>query len=125
MTCIVFVFDMHSSVPAVPVPLPVLVKLLSFLLLSSSLISLSSPGKILAKLLQICRVSVNWLVESETYNEWMWEDDFEVDDAGDPVRNEDFMSEEDYADCFEKKVKKKGITPKSCRRLLSKTTLLL
>ena len=38
----------------------------------------------------------------------MWEDDFEVDDAGDPVRNEDFMSEEDYADCFEKKVKKKG-----------------
>ena len=114
MTCIVFVFDMHSSVPAAPVPpLPVLVKLLSFLLLSSSLISLSSSGKILAKLLQICRVSVNWLVESETYNEWMWEDDFEVDDAGDPVRNEDFMSEEDYADCFEKKVKKKGITQKS------------
>ena len=34
-------------------------------------------------------------------------------EVGEPVRNEDFMTEEDYADCFEKKVKKKGNT-KGC-----------
>lgn len=57
---------------------------------------------------EIYRVSVNWLFESESYNEWMWEDDFEVDEAGDPVNNEEFISEDDYAECFEKRVKKKG-----------------
>ena len=57
---------------------------------------------------RIPRVSVNWLFESESYNEWMWEDDFEVDEAGDPVNNEEFISEDDYAECFEKRVKKKG-----------------
>jgi len=56
----------------------------------------------------IYRVCVNWLIESESNNEWMWEDDFEVDEQGEVIRNDDFLTEEEYDDCFEKKQKKKG-----------------
>ena len=55
-----------------------------------------------------CSVCVNWLIESESNNEWMWEDDFEVDEQGEVIRNDDFLTEEEYDDCFEKKQKKKG-----------------
>ena len=51
---------------------------------------------------------MNWLIESESNNEWMWEDDFEVDEQGEVIRNDDFLTEEEYDDCFEKKQKKKG-----------------
>ena len=53
---------------------------------------------------------MNWLIESESNNEWMWEDDFEVDEQGEVIRNDDFLTEEEYDDCFEKKQKKKGTT---------------
>lgn len=53
------------------------------------------------------RVSVDWLFEGEEYNEWMCEEDYEVEENGTIKANEMYMSEEEYSNCFEKP-KKKG-----------------
>ena len=33
------------------------------------------------------RVSVDWVIESEDYNEWMCEEDYEVESNGEPKVN--------------------------------------
>merc|ERR1711962_576420 len=53
------------------------------------------------------RVSVDWLIEGEDYNEWMCEEDYEVEINGEPKVNEMYLSDEEYSNCFEKP-KKKG-----------------
>merc|ERR1712051_609645 len=53
------------------------------------------------------RVSVDWVIESEDYNEWMCEEDYEVESNGEPKVNEMYLSDEEYSNCFEKP-KKKG-----------------
>ncbi len=53
------------------------------------------------------RVSVDWLFEGEEYNEWMCEEDYEVEENGTAKPNEMYMSDEEYSGCFEKP-KKKG-----------------
>merc|ERR1719215_889219 len=52
------------------------------------------------------RVSVDWLIEGEEYNEWMCEEDYEVDEDGEPKSNEMYMAEEEFSNCFEKPRKK-------------------
>merc|ERR1712223_1161637 len=52
------------------------------------------------------RVSVDWLIEGEDYNEWMCEEDYEVETNGEPKVNEMYMSDEEYSNCFEKPKKK-------------------
>ena len=54
------------------------------------------------------RVSVDWLLDMDDYNEWMCEEDYEVDEeaGGDNKANEMYMTEEEYAGCFEKPKKK-------------------
>merc|ERR1712029_907716 len=54
------------------------------------------------------RVSVDWLFEAEEYNEFMCEEDYEVEENGQNKSNEMYMTEEEYSNCFEKPSKKKG-----------------
>merc|ERR1711963_707986 len=54
------------------------------------------------------RVSVDWLIEAEEYNEFMCEEDYEVEENGQNKSNEMYMTEEEYSNCFEKPSKKKG-----------------
>ena len=55
---------------------------------------------------EVYRVTVDWLYETETNNEWMCEEDYEVDEAGEPTTGEMYMAEDEYATCFEKPKKK-------------------
>jgi hypothetical protein len=52
------------------------------------------------------RVSVDWLYDAEDYNEWMCEEDYEVEDNGDNKVNDMYMAEDEYSNCFEKPKKK-------------------
>merc|ERR1712223_1375777 len=54
------------------------------------------------------RVSVDWLFEAEEYNEFMCEEDYEVEENGQNKSNEMYMTEEEDCNCFEKPSKKKG-----------------
>merc|ERR1711868_317436 len=54
------------------------------------------------------RVTVDWLFEAEEYNEFMCEEDYEVEENGQNKSNEMYMTEEEYSNCFEKPSKKKG-----------------
>merc|ERR1711963_51203 len=54
------------------------------------------------------RVTVDWLIEAEEYNEFMCEEDYEVEENGQNKSNEMYMTEEEYSNCFEKPSKKKG-----------------
>ena len=54
------------------------------------------------------RVSVDWLIEAEEYNEFMCEEDYEVEENGQNKSNEMYMTEEEYSNCCEKPSKKKG-----------------
>ena len=54
------------------------------------------------------RVSVDWLYETEEYNEWMCEEDYEVEENGKNKSNPMYMDEDEYSNCFEKPSKKKG-----------------
>eukprot|EP00094_Tigriopus_californicus_P005291 TCALIF_05101-PA protein Name:"Similar to SMARCC2 SWI/SNF complex subunit SMARCC2 (Homo sapiens)" AED:0.04 eAED:0.04 QI:0/0.66/0.57/0.85/1/1/7/277/1078 len=72
-------------------------------------------------------VSLEWLMEMEEYNEFMTEEDFEVDETGEPKLNELNLGYEEFSACEEKPLKKKGSskrtrspspspTPKSSRK---------
>jgi len=52
------------------------------------------------------RVSIDWLLEADGYNEWMCEEDYEVEDDGKPKENEMYMNDEEFSNCFEKPKKK-------------------
>ena len=52
------------------------------------------------------RVSIDWLLEADGYNEWMCEEDYEVEDDGKPMENEMYMNDEEFSNCFEKPKKK-------------------
>ena len=52
------------------------------------------------------RVSVDWFFEAEEYNEWMCEEDYEVDEKGQNKANEMYMTDDEYSNCFEKPKKK-------------------
>ena len=53
------------------------------------------------------RVSIDWLLEAKEYNEWMCEEDYEVDEKHNNKTNDMYMTDEEYSNCFEKP-KKKG-----------------
>ena len=60
------------------------------------------------------RVSVDWLLEGEEYNEWMCEEDYEVEEDGKIKENEMYMDQDEFSNCFEKpkkKTKKRGRSP--------------
>jgi hypothetical protein len=61
------------------------------------------------------RVSVDWLYDAEDYNEWMCEEDYEVEDNGDNKANDMYMTEDEYSNCFEKPKKnakrKRSLSP--------------
>lgn len=57
---------------------------------------------------EVYKVTVDWLFDMEDYNEWMFEEDYEVDDKGIHKANDTYMDEDEYASCFEKPNKKKG-----------------
>jgi hypothetical protein len=57
--------------------------------------------------LEIYRVSVDWLFDMEDYNEWMYEEDYEVNEKGEHKANSTYMNEDEFASCFEKQPKKK------------------
>ena len=52
------------------------------------------------------RVSIDWLLEAEEYNEWMHEEDYEVDEKHNNKVNDMYMTDEEYSNCFEKPKKK-------------------
>lgn len=52
------------------------------------------------------RVSVDWLFEAEEYNEWMCEEDYEVEENGEAKSNDLYLTEDEYSNCFEKPKKK-------------------
>ena len=52
------------------------------------------------------RVSIDWFLEAEEYNEWMCEEDYEVDEDGENKTNEMYLTDEEYSNCFEKPKKK-------------------
>lgn len=60
----------------------------------------------------VYRVSVDWVYDMEDYNEWMLEEDYEVDLKGEHKANDSYMNEDDYATCFEKPSKKKQMKRK-------------
>ena len=43
------------------------------------------------------RVSVDWLFEADEYNEWMCEEDYEVEDDGKPKENEMYMDQDEFS----------------------------
>ena len=51
-------------------------------------------------------MSVDWILESEEYNELMCEDDYEVEENGEAKANDLYMTEEEFSNCFEKPKKK-------------------
>ena len=53
-------------------------------------------------------MSADWLFDAEDWNEWMCEEDYEVEENGDAKINEMFMSEDEFNVCFEKPKKKPG-----------------
>jgi hypothetical protein len=57
---------------------------------------------------EVYRVSVDWIFDMEDYNEWMLEEDYEVNEKGVHKVNESFLNEDEYGTCFEKPTKKKG-----------------
>ena len=61
------------------------------------------------------RLSVEWLYESDSYNEFMCEEDYEVDDkTGENKDHELLMTYDEFAGCDEKpkkKGKKRGRSP--------------
>ena len=52
------------------------------------------------------RVSVDWILESEEYNELMYEEDYEVEENGEAKVSDLYMTEEEFSNCFEKPKKK-------------------
>ena len=52
------------------------------------------------------RVSIDWFLEAEEYNEWMCEEDYEVDEDGENKTNDMYLTDEEYSNCFEKPKKK-------------------
>lgn len=52
------------------------------------------------------RVSVDWLLDAVEYNEWMCEEDYEVEENGEAKSNEMYMTEDEFSNCFEKPKKK-------------------
>jgi hypothetical protein len=57
---------------------------------------------------EMYRVSVDWIFDMDDYNEWMLEEDYEVDEKGVHKVNDTFLNEDEYVTCFEKPTKKKG-----------------
>ena len=53
-------------------------------------------------------MGADWLFDMEEYNEFMCEEDYEVDEAGDPQPNDMNMDFEEYSACEEKPKKAKG-----------------
>ena len=51
-------------------------------------------------------VSVDWLIESEEYNELMCEEDYEVEEDGSAKVNDLYMTDDEFSNCFEKPKKK-------------------
>merc|ERR1712045_1096400 len=54
----------------------------------------------------VYNVAVDWLYETEANNEWMSEEDYEVDENGDAHTGEFFMTDDEFQTCFEKPKKK-------------------
>ena len=54
------------------------------------------------------RVSVDWLIDADDWNEWMCEEDYEVEESGDGKVSDMFMGEDEFANCFEKPKKRMG-----------------
>ncbi len=52
------------------------------------------------------RVSIDWLLDAEEYNEWMFEEDYEVEESGETKSNDMYMAEAEFSNCFEKPKKK-------------------
>ena len=68
------------------------------------------------------RVSVDWLEETEMNNEWMCEEDYSVDETGEPETGVDYMTSDEFQTCFEKPKKKKPAAKKRKRKLDESTS---
>ena len=55
---------------------------------------------------EVYRVTTDWLNETEANNEWMCEEDYEVDEAGESTTGEMYMTEDEYSTYFDKPKKK-------------------
>ena len=54
----------------------------------------------------VYNVAVDWLYETEANNEWMSEEDYEVDETGEAHTGDFFMADDEFQTCFEKPKKK-------------------
>merc|ERR1712088_285546 len=54
----------------------------------------------------VYNVAVDWLYETEANNEWMSEEDYEVDENGEAHTGDFFMADDEFQTCFEKPKKK-------------------
>merc|ERR1712179_796312 len=54
----------------------------------------------------VYNVAVDWLYETEANNEWMSEEDYEVDENGEAHTGDFFMTDDEFQTCFEKPKKK-------------------